>query len=125
MTTVSVEQPRAEPKRRSVVDRLLAAFPIVAILLVVLAFYAVEAWSRKTPWVFSDELEWTQLSRSIADTGEAARRGDPIYFKSLYSYVIAPFWWIHSTAAAYSAIKYANAVIMTLAAIPTYLLARM
>ncbi len=39
--------------------------------------------------------------------------------------MIAPFWWIHSTAAAYAAIKYANAVIMLLAAVPSYLLARM
>ncbi len=91
----------------------------------VLAFYAVEAWTRKTPWIFGDELEWTQLSRSIAATGHAARRGEPIYFKSLYAFAIAPFWWIHSTATAYSAVKYANAVMMPLAAIPTYLLARM
>jgi hypothetical protein len=125
VTTVSVEQPRAEPTRRSLVDRLLAAFPVVALALAVLAFYAVEAWSRKTPWVFSDELEWTQLSRSIAETGRAARRGEPIYFKSLYAYLIAPFWWIHSTSGAYSAIKYANAVVMSLTAIPSYFLARM
>ena len=49
----------------------------------------------------------------------------PIFFKSLYAYLIAPFWWIHSTATAYSAIKDANVVIMTLTAVPTYLLARM
>ena len=48
------------------------------------------AGPRKTPWIFTDELEWTQISRSIASTGHAARRGDPIYFKSLYAYVIAP-----------------------------------
>jgi len=122
-TRVAAEQSPARP--RTFVDRLLAAMPIVAVALVILAFYAVQAWSRKTPWVFSDELEWTQLSRSIAQTGHAARRGEPIYFKSLYAWVIAPFWWIHSTAAAYSAIKYANALIMTLTAVPTYLLARM
>ena len=39
--------------------------------------------------------------------------------------MIAPFWWIHSTSTAYAAIKYANAVIMSLAAVPTYLLSRM
>ena len=95
------------------------------IALVIFVFYAVEAWTRKTPWIFTDELEWTQISRSIASTGHAARRGDPLYFKSLYAYLIAPAWWIHSTSAAYSAIKYLNAFIMPLAAIPTYLLARM
>jgi hypothetical protein len=91
----------------------------------ILTLYFVEAWLRKTPWVFTDELEWTQISRSIAATGHAARRGEAVNFKSLYPYVLAPWWWIHSTAAAYAAIKYANAVLMALAAVPTYLLARM
>jgi hypothetical protein len=75
--------------------------------------------------VFTDEMEWTQLSRSIEETGQASRRGEPIYFKSLYAFLIAPFWAIESTQTAYSAIKYLNAVVMPLAAIPTYLLARM
>ena len=81
--------------------------------------------SRKTPWVFTDELEWTQISRAIEETGHSARRGDPIFFKSLYAYLLAPFWAIHSTETAYAAIKYMNVVVMTLAAMPTYLLARM
>jgi hypothetical protein len=125
VATVSVQQSRADAGRRTFVDRLLAAIPLIVLAIAVLVFYAVEAWSRKTPWIFTDELEWTQLSRSIADTGHAARRGQPIYFKSLYAYVIAPFWWIHSVPAAYAAIKYANAVIMALTAVPAYLLARM
>ena len=32
---------------------------------------------RKTPRVFTDELQWAQLSRGIAETGHAARRGEP------------------------------------------------
>ena len=57
--------------------------------------------------------------------GHAARRGQPHSFESLYSYLIAPAWWIHSTAAAYEAIKYLNVVVMCLTAVPGYLLARM
>jgi hypothetical protein len=124
VTTASVRTP-AHTRDRTLVERLVAVFPLLLLVLVVLVFYGVEAWSRKTPWIFTDELEWTQISRSIAATGHAARRGQPLYFKSIYAYLIAPFWWIHKTAAAYAAIKYANAVIMTLAAVPTYLLARM
>ena len=124
VSSVSVSTTGRE-RQRTLVDRVLAVFPALVIALVIFVFYAVEAWSRKTPWIFTDELEWTQISRSIASTGHAARRGDPLYFKSLYAYLIAPAWWIHSTSAAYSAIKYLNAFIMPLAAIPTYLLARM
>ena len=85
MTTASVEPARRAVRERTLVDRLLAAFPVVALALGVLIFYGVEAWLRKTPWVFTDELEWTQISRSIAATGHAARRGEPIFFKSLYA----------------------------------------
>jgi hypothetical protein len=98
---------------------------VAGVASAILTLYFIEAWLRKTPWVFTDELEWTQISRSIATTGHAARRGEAVNFKSLYPYVLAPWWWIHSTAAAYAAIKYANAVLMALAAVPTYLLARM
>jgi hypothetical protein len=110
---------------RTLLDRLLAATPAILAALALLTLYGVEAWLRKTPWVFTDEAEWTQISRAIASTGHAARRGQPIFFKSLYAYLIAPAWWIHSTAGAYATIKYLNAVVMTLAAVPTYLLARM
>ena len=110
---------------RTFVDRAFAAIPAALVAISVLTLYGVEAWSRKTPWVFSDEMEWTQLSRGIAATGHAARRGHPIFFKSLYVYVIAPAWWIHSTATAYAVVKYINAVVMATAAIPTYFLARM
>ena len=110
---------------RTFADRVFAAIPAALAAVSLLVLYGVQAWARKTPWVFSDEMEWTQLSRAIAATGHAARRGHPIYFKSLYSFVIAPAWWIHSTATAYAVVKYINAVVMLLAAIPTYLLARM
>jgi len=124
VTETAVRAPRA-PARLTLVDRALAFTPVAGVALVVITFYAVEAWVRKTPWVFTDELEWTQISRSIAETGRAARRGDPIYFKSVYPYLIAPAWWIDSTRTAYEVIKYANVVAMTLAAVPSYLLARM
>ena len=99
--------------------------PWAALVLGILVFYGIEASLRRTPWLFTDELEWTQLSRAIAATGHAARRTEPHSFESLYSFLIAPAWWIHSTASAYAAVKYINAVVMCLTAVPAYLLARM
>ncbi len=125
MSDAALPASRRKPAAPTLVDRAIALTPVVGVALVVVTFYAVEAWARKTPWVFTDELEWTQISRSLADTGHAARRTEPIYFKSAYPYLIAPFWWIHSTAGAYAAIKYLNVVVMTSAAIPSYLLARL
>ncbi|HEY4346022.1 MAG TPA: hypothetical protein VGM80_00405 [Gaiellaceae bacterium] len=99
--------------------------PWAALVLGVLIFYWVEASLRKGPWLFSDELEWSQLSRSIATTGHAARRTAPNSFESLYSYLIAPAWWIHSTNSAYAAIKYLDSLVMCLTAVPVYLLSRL
>src|SRR5262249_26459855 len=124
-TAVPARAAGAQPPARSVPGKLFAVLPAIGIAFAVLTFYFIEGWTRKTPWVFTDELEWSQISRAIATTGHAARRGQPIFFKSLYAYVIAPCWWIHSNAAAYTAVKYVNAIVMSLAAIPTYLLARM
>ncbi len=97
----------------------------MALAVGVFVFYAVEASLRHTPWIFTDELEWSQISRAINATGHAARRGEPISFKSIYVFLLAPFWWIRSTATAYAAIKYMNVVVMTLTAFPVYKLARM
>src|SRR5581483_10802910 len=68
------------PRERTFLDRALAVVPIVGLGLLVISFYCVEAWTRKTPWLFTDEIEWTQISRAIASTGHAARRGEPTFF---------------------------------------------
>jgi hypothetical protein len=115
----------ARPARRPRAARGSHWLLLAGLALVVLAFYGIEASLRKTPWLFTDELEWSQLSRAIASTGTAARRGEPHSFESLYSYLIAPAWWIHSTATAYAAIKFLNVVVMCLTAVPVYLLGRL
>jgi hypothetical protein len=106
-------------------QRVVRALPWAALVVAVVVFYWVEASLRETPWLFTDELEWSQLSRAIAHTGHAARRGEAHSFESFYSYLIAPAWWIHSTASAYTAIKYLNSIVMCAAAVPVYLLARL
>jgi hypothetical protein len=119
---VGREEPGARP--RTALDLFLDAVPFATAALIVLAILFWEAATRSSPTVFVDELKWAQLSRSIADTGHAALRGEPSSFKSLYPYLIAPLWWFHATQTSYTAIKYVNEVVMALAAIPTYLLAR-
>ena len=114
----------ASPTNRTALDRFLAALPYALLALALLSLLFWEAAIRKTPTIFTDELEWSQLSRSIAATGHAARRGAPFSYKSLYAFLIAPGWWITSTSSAYTAIKYLNTVVMALTAVPTFLIAR-
>jgi hypothetical protein len=106
---------------RARVDRLI---PLVGAYLLLATFYAWQAWRRETPTIFTDELETTQISRAIADTGHAMRRGEPYGFTSLVPYLTAPFWWIHPVASAYETIKTVQAFVMASAIFPAYLLAR-
>ena len=120
MTAVDVE---AAPVARS--DRLLAAVPVTFSFLVVASLYVWQASKHPTPWLFSDEIEYAQISRAIAETGKPARRGVEYWGAGLFPWLIAPFWWIDNLQTAYSAVKTFNSLVMTAAMFPTYLLARM
>ena len=104
--------------------RLLVALPLASVYVWLCLVYLFEAWKRVTPWLFGDELELTQLSRSIAATGRAARRGQAHSPDSIYTYLISPLWLIHKVATAYAGIKYFDCFLMASAVFPTYFLAR-
>src|SRR5919108_326401 len=120
VTTVAVAAPA-----RTRLERLSSALPILTVFAWLCLVYGVEAWLHGTPWLFTDELETAQLSRAIAATGHAARRGQPHPFGSLYNFLIAPAWWLHSVLDAYSTIKYLGVAVMTSVVFPAYWLARM
>ena len=105
-------------------SRVEALAPLVGAYLLLATLYAWQAWRRETPTIFSDELELTQISRAIAETGEPARRGDPYGFSSLVPWLTAPFWWLDPVANAYEAIKTVQAFVMAAAVFPAFLLAR-
>ncbi|MEO5634465.1 hypothetical protein [Gaiella sp.] len=111
--------------QQSFEDRLLAAAPLLFAFLVVSSLYVWQASKHPTPWLFSDELEYAQISRAIADTGTPARRGVEYWGAGLFPWLIAPFWWFDNLQTAYSAVKTFNVLMMTAAIFPTYGLARM
>lgn len=121
---MSVLTARSAALPRPRVDRLLAAVPLVSIYLWLCVLYGWEAYGHVTPWLNSDELETTQLSRSIAETGDAARRGVPYPSRALYPYVLAPVWWVQDVGQAYGIAKFLNVLLMTSVVFPTYGLAR-
>ena len=75
---------------RSRLDRLLALLPLAVIYLLAASLYAWQASQRMSPTIFSDEIDFTQISRSLAETGHAARRGEPYSFQTLYTFLVAP-----------------------------------
>ena len=99
--------------------------PLLSIFLWLAIVYVIQAWAHKTPWLFGDELQLTQLSRAIADTGHAARRGEPYSFTTLWSYVLAPAWLIDNLHVAYATVKYITVIVMTATVFPAYGIARL
>ena len=110
---------------------LVRAVPVWAWLagLVVLSAVVRYALSRRTiaPWIFVDELIYSELAKSFAERGELLVRDeqDGWGFGVVYPILISPAWALFdSVPAAYGAAKAINALLMSLAAVPVYLLAR-
>jgi hypothetical protein len=79
------------------------------------------------PWVFQDEIVYAELARNLGQHGHFAIRQAPGLdgFGVLYPTLLAPAWAIFkSPSHAYVAAKLINALLMSLAAIPTYVIAR-
>jgi 4-amino-4-deoxy-L-arabinose transferase-like glycosyltransferase len=98
------------------------------VVLVVVSF-AVRAWLARGmlgPFIMVDELVYAELGRNLADSGELLVRNvsSPGY-GVVYPAVISPAYAVFDRLTdAYSAVKTLNALVMSLAAVPAYLLAR-
>jgi hypothetical protein len=78
------------------------------------------------PWIFADELIYSELAKSFAAHGTFSVRGVPTHGLGLvYPIVLAPAWRVSaSMPSTYAAAKAINALVMSLTAVPTYFLAR-
>ncbi len=115
----------AAPARPGVLDRALAAYPVIVVYLLLSMLYCWQASKHVAPFIYSDELQWAELSRAIATTGHAQLRLQDVSAPSLYAYLIAPAWWLQGTQRAYDAIKYFDSLLMAASFFPAYGLARM
>ena len=96
---------------------------------IVVASTVYRAWlgSRMpAPFIFTDELQFQENARSLAAGSGFRIRGEPFGIASvLYPLIIAPAYALFdSLPDAYAAARTINAVLMSLAAVPAYFLAR-
>ncbi len=101
---------------------------LVGLFLVFAASAGLALWQASnhlSPTIFTDELEMTTLSRSIAATGHATLRGAPAGTAPLAAYLSAPLWWINDVPTAYELVKALGAILMASAVFPAYGLARL
>ena len=83
------------------------------------------ALAHATPLYFPDEYIYGTIARSIATTGHPAIRGTAAHFPALLEPLLAaPFWLLHNAELAYRLTQGMNALAMSLAAVPVYLLCR-
>ncbi|MGI9112027.1 MAG: glycosyltransferase family 39 protein [Gaiellaceae bacterium] len=96
---------------------------------IVVGSIALRAWlgSRMpAPFIFTDELQYQENARSLAAGEGIEVRGEPYGIVSvLYPLLLAPAYLLFdSLPDAYAAARAINSVVMSLAAIPAFLLAR-
>lgn len=108
----------------------MKAIPTWLILvLIVLSSFAVRAYAARGmfgPFVMPDELIYAELSKSFAESATFALRDVPVAgYPMLYPVVISPAYLLNEDLeGAYAAVKTINALLMSFAAVPAYLLAR-
>jgi hypothetical protein len=99
---------------------------LTGIVVVSAAFRIWLVRGMPAPFVFVDELIYSELGRSLAEAGTFAVRGVPTSgYSLLYPALLAPAYWAQDALpSAYAAAKALNAVAMSLAAVPAWLLTR-
>jgi hypothetical protein len=118
----------AAPRAR--VRSLVVAVPAWVWLAALIAISALVRFllGRRSPapWIFVDELIYSELAKSFAAHGELAVRDVASNgYGFVYPALISPAYLLFDNVAhAYAAAKAINAVLMSLAAIPAYLLGR-
>ncbi|HWH06394.1 MAG TPA: glycosyltransferase family 39 protein [Gaiellaceae bacterium] len=111
------------------VDALRRVPPWGWLAAIVLASFLLRAWLARAmvgPFIMVDELIYAELARSFADgDGFRVRDAPASGFSVVYPVVISPAYALFdSLPNAYAAVKTINALVMSLAAVPAYLLAR-
>jgi hypothetical protein len=114
------------PRNPARVAGLPASVWLVAIVVASSGVRIALAHRVVTPWIMVDELIYSELAKSLASSAEFLVRGVPSNgYGFVYPVLIAPaFGLFDSVPHAYAVAKGINAVVMSLAAVPTYFLAR-
>jgi hypothetical protein len=118
---VSFPRPEGLARAAAVPARLLLA----GIVAISFGLRFAAALVHSTPLYFPDEYIYSGIARSLAESGRPLIRGQSAHFPALLEPLLAaPFWLSHDPGVAYRLTQAENALAMSLAAVPVYLLAR-
>jgi hypothetical protein len=100
-------------------------FVLAGAVLAAFVIRLVLAQRIATPWIMVDELIYSELAKSFAESGDFLIRGAGSGFRNLaYPALIAPAWLADSIETAYAWARAINVALMVLAAVPVYLWGR-
>ncbi len=118
---VSAPRPVAVARAATVPARLLLSGIVAASFVVRFA----AALRHTTPLYFPDEYIYSGIARSLAESGRPLIRGSSAHFPAMLEPLLAaPFWLTNDPGLAYRLTQAENALAMSLAAVPVYLLMR-
>ncbi|HEY8774839.1 MAG TPA: glycosyltransferase family 39 protein [Gaiellaceae bacterium] len=119
-----------QSKARETAVELVRSVPawawVAALVVVSTGIRYVITRRAVAPWIMVDELIYSELAKSFADSGHfLVREHATAAYGIVYPLLLAPAWAIfHAVPDAYAAAKAINSFVMSLAAIPAYFLAR-
>jgi hypothetical protein len=115
----------AVPRSRALAHGLTTRVGLAGVVVVSFLLRLAAAAAHPTPRYFPDEYIYAAIGRSIGSGGRPLVRGGAAHFPALLEPVLAaPIWRLFDPALAYRLVQAENALAMSLAAIPVYLLAR-
>jgi len=115
--------PRATARRLT--QALTAHVGLTLVVGVSFLLRAVGSAAHPAPRYFPDEYIYTAIARALGSGAAPSVRGEPAHFPALLEPLLAaPFHALFSPAAAYRLTQLENALFMSLAAVPVYLIAR-
>jgi len=107
---------RVQPRTASILAGLVAGSFLLRTVL---------GWMRATPTFFADEYIYAELARSISETGRPLIRGVSASFPALLQpLVTAPAWLVEDVETSFRLVQTIGALVMSLVAVPVFLLAR-
>ena len=122
---MAVDVPLPRPVALARAAAVPARFLLAGIVAVSFAVRFVAALGHTTPLYFPDEYIYSAIARSLAEHGHPMIRGNAAHFPAMIEPLLAaPFWLTHDPELAYRLTQAENALAMSLAAIPVYLLMR-
>lgn len=118
----------ARPEARAatgVLARVDVRILLASLVLVSAVARTAIGWLRVTPNYYPDEYIYSALGRSLSSSGQPLIRGVASHFPALLMPILtAPAWLIGEVNTAYRIVQAFDSVLMSLAVIPVWLLAR-